>query len=250
MNGLEDLRELMWGARDGWSTVQATFREWQDVVRCEEAFDRFVAQEQPGSVGRFGGRIEAPPFRIKEWRVWARKPYRWRVETDTPNGSFVEVGDRAWRPDLAYHGYGPEALDPPDLLPLDNHVAWIFDPRIALTELDVRVVGSAVHSGREAVRLVAVPGEEARRSHAGPLVPSILGWGWTAHDFELLVDAERGVLLLLAALLDDEEFARLEVTEVAFDRNLPEDLLATHEPQPSGRDPVRTRSHLPRPWRL
>lgn len=86
-------------------------------------------------------------------------------------------GDRAWRPDLTYHGYGPEETEPPNLLPLDRLVSWVFDPRIALTELDVvRLAGESEHAGRKAVRMVAVPGEEARSSHTGPLIPSVLGW--------------------------------------------------------------------------
>jgi hypothetical protein len=248
---LDDLRQLMWNARERWTTVKATVRERVDATRAEEAFDRFEAQESPGSVARFGPEIDLPPYLTKEVRVWARKPYRWRVETDQWNGdSYAEVGDRAWRSDLTYHGYGPEETEPPNLLPLDDLVAWVFDPRIALTELDVvGMAGSTEHARREAVMLVAMPGEDARRSHTGPLIPSVLGWGWIAHDFELLVDAERGVLLRSSALLGGLEFARFEVVEVAFDEDLPEDVLQTEESEWMGPAPGSTDT-VPRPWRL
>lgn len=94
MDELDDLRELMWNARERWTTVRAMVREQVDARRSEEAFDRFEAQESPGSVARFGSYTELPPFLTKELRVWARKPYRWRVETDTwwDVDSYVEVG--------------------------------------------------------------------------------------------------------------------------------------------------------------
>jgi hypothetical protein len=201
----------------------------------EEALDRFITQEGSRSVGRLTRPgdsdederrrrlAEEPPFYETELRVWARKPYRWRIETEERQGhSYVDIGDKAWRPDLMYHGYGPEEFDPPDLLPLDDDVAWIFDPRIALTTFDIQVLGHTTHAGREAVRLLALSGEEMRRSSRGPLGSARYGWG--ANDYELLADAERGVLLRWAARLEGQEFDKLEVTEIVFDEELPEDI--------------------------
>ena len=121
-----------------------------------------------------------------------------------------------------YYGYGPEEFDPPDLLPLDDDVAWVFDPRIALTTFDVQVLGRTIHAGREAVRLLALPGEEMWRSTSGSLRSARGALG--ANDYELLADAERGVLLRWAARLEGGEFDKLEVTEIAFDEELPEDV--------------------------
>jgi hypothetical protein len=95
-----------------------------------------------------------------------------------------------------------------------------------------------------------MPGEEARRSHAGPLIASVLGWVWIAHDFELLADAERGLLLRSSALLDGQEVARAEVAEVAFDEDLPEH--STPYPR-TGTDwspPEATHETVYRLWRL
>jgi hypothetical protein len=232
VSDLVGLVESMRGARERWTTVRATLRKWYDVVLMQAALDRFVAQEPPGSVGRLvpeddaddgAERATEPRFWVTELRVWGRKPYRWRIETDWWYGaSEGEVGDRAWRSDLAHRGM--EELDPPDLPPLDATVAWVFDPRIALGEFDVvRVLGRTTHAGREATRVVATAGEEMRSGQTGPLWASnFLGWG--AEAFELLVDTERGALLRSAGLLGGEEFARIEVVEVGFDEDLPEDV--------------------------
>jgi hypothetical protein len=230
-----DILERMQDARERWSTVSATLLKWRHLALGEEALDRFIAQEDSRSVGRLTRPgdsdederrrrlVEEPPFYETELRVWARKPYRWRIETEERQGrSFVDVGDKAWRPDLMYHGYGPEEFDPPDLLPLDDNVAWIFDPRIALTTFDIQVLGHTTHAGREAVRLLALPGEEMRTSSRGPLGSARSGWG--ANDYELLADDERGVLLRWAARLEGQEFDKLEVTEIAFDEELSEDI--------------------------
>jgi hypothetical protein len=234
-----DILERMRDARERWSTVRATLLKWHDLALGEEALERFIAQEPPGSVGRLTRPgdsqdderrrrlAEEPPFYETMIRVWARKPYRWRIETEERHGrSYVDVGDKAWRPDLMYHGYGPEHFDPPNLLPLDDDVAWIFDPRIALTTFDIQVLGRTTRVGREAVRFLGLPGEEMRRSNSGPLGSARGALG--TDDYELLADAERGVLLRWAARLEGEEFERLEVTEIAFDEELAEDVF-NHE---------------------
>jgi hypothetical protein len=230
-----NILERMQDARERWSTLRSTLLKWRHLALGEEALDRFITQEGARSVGRLTRPgdsdederrrrlAEEHPLYETELRVWARKPYRWRIETEERQGhSYVDIGDKAWRPDLMYHGYGPEEFDPPDLLPLDDDVAWIFDPRIALTTFDIQVLGRTTHAGREAVRLLALPGEEMRRSSRGPLGTARSGWG--ANDYELLADAERGVLLRWAARLEGQEFDKLEVTEIVFDEELPEDI--------------------------
>lgn len=170
MEEFNNILERMQDARERWSTVRATLLKWRHLALGEEALDRFITQEGSRSVGRLTRPgdsdederrrrlAEEPPFYETELRVWARKPYRWRIETEERQGhSYVDIGDKAWRPDLMYHGYGPEEFDPPDLLPLDDDVAWIFDPRIALTTFDIQVLGRTTHAGREAVRLLALP---------------------------------------------------------------------------------------------
>ena len=47
-----------------------------------------------------------------------------------------------------------------------------------------------------------------------------------------MVDAERGVLLRCASRLGGEDFDALEVEEIHFDEQFPEDTFASREPLP------------------
>ena len=60
--------------------------------------------------------------------------------------------------------------------------------------------------------------------------PDPLYWG--ADEYEVLVDAERGVLLRCASRLAGEDFDALEVEEIHFDERFPEDTFASREPLP------------------
>jgi hypothetical protein len=50
-----------------------------------------------------------------------------------------------------------------------------------------------------------------------------------------------------SALLDGQEFARLEVVEVAFEEDVPEDVLHSEEPEWIGPTPKGTDETVPRP---
>jgi hypothetical protein len=89
------------------------------------------------------------------------------------------------------------------------------------TALDLRVEGTVMWAGREAVRLRGVPGEEWDWGWD----PDPLSWG--ADEYEAVVDAERGVLLRCASRLGGEDFDTLEVEEIHFDEQFPEDTFAS-----------------------
>ena len=74
--------------------------------------------------------------------------------------------------------------------------------------------------------MVGVPGEEwDRRWDPDPLI-------WGADEYEVVVDAERGVLLRCASRLEGKDFDALEVEEVHFDEELTEDVFSSREPLP------------------
>jgi len=81
-------------------------------------------------------------------------------------------------------------------------------------------------AGREAMRLRGVAGEEWDWEWD----PDPLSWG--ADEYEAVVDAERGVLLRCASRLRGEDFDALEVEEIHFDEQFPEDTFASREPLP------------------
>ena len=111
-------------------------------------------------------------------------------------------------------GFGPEF-----------EISHEFDPRVSHLELDaleLRPTGRARVAGREAIRVSAVkPG-------GWEYPPEPLWWG--ADDYELLVDAERGVILSLASRIDGRAFDVTEVLDVAFDEAFPEETFVLQLP--------------------
>ena len=123
-------------------------------------------------------------------------------------------------------------MDAPGWLPQATDTFWTmypFDPdggtplTLMLEDLELRVEGRAAWAGREAVRLVGgVPAE------GWEYLPEPLWWG--ADEYEVLVDAERGVLLRTACRLSGEDFDALEVEEIHYDERFPEEVFDSREP--------------------
>jgi hypothetical protein len=93
-----------------------------------------------------------------------------------------------------------------------------------LEEMALEVKGPVRRAGREAVRLVAVPLEELEYP------PEPLWWG--ADEYEVIVDAERGVLLRTASRLGGDDIDALEIEGIRFDERFPEDVFDSREPLP------------------
>ena len=119
----------------------------------------------------------------------------------------------------------------PGWLPEATDTFWTmypFDPdggtplTLMLEDLELRVEGRVRWAGREAMRLRGVPAEEWEYP------PEPLWWG--ADEYEVLVDAERGVLLRTACQLGGEDFGALEVEEIHFDERFPEDTFTSRDP--------------------
>lgn len=214
-----DILDLMRTSRERWGTVRATLRHWENPVLAREAM-RLLLPDVPPLSQAGESRSE-----VAMRRAWARKPYRWRIEYEGPDGEIVFVGDLAWSSPPRLPPNAPRRLRAersPDALLLeavDGTIAYTFDPWILLEELFIaRVLGRVEHAGREALKVSAM-------DQGSP--SSLLGWG--ADDYELLVDAERGMLLRSAARTEGKEFQVTEVLEIAFGEELPEDIFVTNE---------------------
>jgi hypothetical protein len=93
----------------------------------------------------------------------------------------------------------------------------MLDPARLVPSCDFQVLGRTLHAGRAAIRVKSQP-----RTRAAFISESGAFMGdWPQ---ELLVDAERGVLLRLVSLIDDEPFVITEFFDIAFDEELEDDL--------------------------
>ncbi|MBA2617207.1 MAG: hypothetical protein H0U91_03430 [Rubrobacter sp.] len=105
-----------------------------------------------------------------------------------------------------------------------NCISWTSRWRVRLRGRAGR--RCAWWAGREALRLVGVPG--ARWDPEWD--PDPLSWG--ADEYEVVVDAERGGLLRCASRLRGEDFDALEVEEIHFDEQLGGEVFDSRQPLP------------------
>jgi len=152
-----------------------------------------------GRMRRFGT-MSGPPGTSEQWR--------------SSIGGATRKEDPAWRWLATDYFWTMYPFDPDGGTPLTR----------ILEEMALGVEGPVRRAGREAVRLVAVPLKELEYP------PEHLWWG--ADEYEVVVDAERGVLLRTASRLGGEDIDALEVEEIHFDEEFPEDVFALREPLP------------------
>lgn len=248
----ETVIELMRSAPRRYETVRAALRYRGYGPAIKDARERYHASD----LGRLEARAEEPgtpppgghsepdgPFGWR-CRVWyadlnpATRGGRYRVELELPGevhpagGTHVYAWDGA-RALLDRRVGGGPAEDDPGWLLVAQDAFWTTYPfdsddisglPLFLDALDLRVEGTTRKAGREAIRLVCMPVEE------WDFDPEPLWWG--ADEYEVLVDAERGVILRCASRIGGEDFDALEVEEIHFDEPLPADVYTAPEPLP------------------
>jgi hypothetical protein len=207
-----DLAALLGGARV--RRASATLRSTDDPAATLHAWSSagpWQAEAAQGDPAVFG----LPPGpTVQESRQWVdRVGDRAREE----RGSLVlaREGTRWWR---AHPGIGPEAGEG------ELEVAAILDrwtdPQPLTQVLELSFAGDAQAGGRDALRVEAIPRDDA---FAAALTP--LGWG--AARWELLVDASRGMLLATTAFTaEGDPFRQVEALELTVDEPLDEALFA------------------------
>jgi hypothetical protein len=208
-----DLAALLGGTRV--RTASAVVRSADDpaaTLRAWSVAGPWQAEAAEGDPAVFG--LPAAPA-VSESRQWVdRAGDRAREE----RGPLVLVRDGGswWRthPDL-----GTEAGE--GVLEVAATLDRWTDPQPLTRALELSFVSGAEACGRAALRVSAVARGDA---FAGSLTP--LGWG--AARWELLVDAERGMLLGTAAFTaDGEAFRRVEALELRVDEPVDGALFAT-----------------------
>jgi hypothetical protein len=244
-----EILEIIHGASERYASVRAALRYRGDGPTIKAVRERFLRSEagrrtfgEPGEEirhhepdGPFGWRC----------RVWRIDDHRWRQELELPNGG-VEIAASTGRMRLVGApegppgtsevwerriGGGPAQDDPGWLMGTDTFwTMYPFDPAGfasidgELERLHLEAEYPVVWAGREAVLLRGVPVENWE-------YPPEPLW-WEADEYEIVVDAERGVLLRTVCRLAGEDFYALEVEEIHFDERFPEEVFTSREPLP------------------
>jgi hypothetical protein len=220
---LGEVLELMHTSEGRWRSLHAEGREWRDSALNLEAFMRMVERRRPGSVALFGDssrEAEEPEEVESPWRLWMEGMDRVRGEFSVGHGETVTaVVDGgtwwSWSPSTgALTNEGSQNAE----TGLGPGIALVH-PAAILPAVDLEVRGRTTTLGRSAYEVLAVPDMGDHEEDFGVLH----GIGSGAEEYELLADAERGVLLRTEARLHGRPFLILEMNKVAFDEKSPAD---------------------------
>jgi outer membrane lipoprotein-sorting protein len=223
---IDDLRELLSKAGSSFRTLHATVHQLTDDAGMYDAHVR----RNPDPVSRVSS---APrPKGVIEFleRIWTDGRGRWRIERSSyhqdprPPAVTVMDGSRWWMYSLETGAISNE--DEPDTTMGNRSVIEpLLDPSVLFETSDLRVTGTVMHAGREGI------GVRATTRAPNLQQPHIHGpFGFGDHH-DLIIDAERGVILRDIGFINDFQFWLTDVEKVSFDP-LFGDQIFTLEPPP------------------
>lgn len=222
MGKVGNVLELMHGARHRWVSIRATIRERRHEERAATAADRALERMLEGGRSTVSYRASRHETGVAEsemlTRIWLGSSGRVREEREIVAGAGeptigVRDGDWWWLYSPS-EGAVSNGGDSRQVAGIGDRTAVLFDPAPVTPGLDLEVLGRCRVGGRRGIRLRATP----REAVTPGLLPELdLG----AEAYELVVDAERGILLRTEAFAGGEPFSVVEVVDIAFDEKPP-----------------------------
>jgi len=219
---LGDVIALLLGARDRYRTVRATLS-----VRYEARSARMTLRHQHGEPDEATDVPDDFPeterrARAGILRVWLAPPDQIREEREGVLGGWrlgIRSGGSWWALDDEGDAYSNEK-EPEVDTDIGESTRLFFDPRPLVGALDLEVISETEIAGRAAIRL--------RGTRRVAQQPTELDFELhlTGDEFELDVDAERGVLLRKVARYGGVESSVEEMLEIGFDESFSPDTFA------------------------
>lgn len=208
--------ELLHAGDRRWRTLRAEGEEWVDGERARQAFLRSTPRGSPFD-------IQGPPDPVASdprWKAWLRRPAQSRLDFGGPHGErhlVIADGDRICtsHPRAGYQIRSSRGGRPDTFL---GPVVGLLTPYVLPAALDLEVRGRARFLDRDAFVVRGRP--------RGRMEMPQMWISRGADEVELGVDAERGAVLWLEHRFDGAPIRRVEMTEVAFDEDLDDDLFA------------------------
>lgn len=252
-----DIRSLLTRARESFDTIQLEWSaEFNGLVlarEMERSIPNFQQRLAEGSIARLEAKKtftstatreddgDDDPWSRHAWRAWWRKPSCWRDDYLWENGSgaaiqiacgdsssvYVSMMHRLYtnqRPDGLFARL-KSSLGPKNYFELPTvesrlREIHLVDPSFLTSGWELTVLDDRMHAGRNTVRVRAT-----RRATQ----PRLAYWDYIK-DYEILVDAERGILLRYAGIVDGEEVGIMSVRSVRFDELIPDTVFADQSP--------------------
>ena len=242
---LGTLLALLHGSDDRFRTVQATYRTWRHEERLREAF-RADAEEQKrrgASISSFSAVLSGdpePPETEETVRIW-RDGQRFREEHHggRRDGYYgVADGPLWWFWD---EGMGARSnQDNPSVgSGVGQELRVMLNPTPLLSSLRFRVAGNSQVAGRATVTAHATP--RAQDPRHGGFVRELHELGTGADHYQLEVDQERGVLLAVTAIRDEQPFHKITTLAIRFDEPIPAETFQFAPPEGEEIQPTRDR---------
>lgn len=245
-----ELSNLLFGAKERYSSVRAAIRHTVDGAVAEESKRRFVDWRfaQPGGSGL--GKLRTKEERRAHGpdvprdfylhyedaeevvRLWHEKPDRWREEWRSIGNALLRcvVFGGARGPRWVYEPPRTAIHDPAGTVEWSRQdprtdFSFMLDPSEELFYYALLDDATVHKTGRR----TTVAGREAVEVRIGTVSwgypPSIFHGFYAPNgttDHLLLVDSEVGTILRVAARLEGREFYVAEVTEIAYDEEFAE----------------------------
>lgn len=234
---------LLHGAADPFRTVQATYRTWRHEERLLEAF-RADAEEQK----RRGASIssvsavrsgEAEPTETEETvRIW-RDGERVREEHHggRRDGYYGVADGPLWWFWDEHMGARSNQDDPSVGSGIGQQLQVMLNPTPLLSSLHFRVAGNSQVADKATITAHATARPHDPRH--GTFRRELHALGTGAHHYQLEVDQERGVLLAVTAIRDEQPFHKITTLAIRFDEPIPAETFQFAPPEGEQIQPTR-----------
>jgi hypothetical protein len=238
------LLALLHGAGDPFRTVQATYRTWRHDERAGEAFRAHAEEQNPrGSfmVARaVGGSEPAPPETEETVRIW-RDGERLREERHggRRDGYYGIADGPLWWFWDEHMGAMSNQDDPSVGSGIGQELQIMLNPTPLLSSLRFRVVGSSQVAGNATISAHATPRPQDPRH--GRFVRELHELGAGADHYQLEVDRERGLLLAVTAIRDEQPFHKITTLAIRFDEPIPDETFQFTPPEGEEVQPTQSR---------
>jgi hypothetical protein len=233
---------LLQGAADPFRTVQATYRTWRHEERLREAFRADYEEQKRSSASisrvvafRRSGDPE-PPETEETVRIW-RDGQRFREE----HHGGQRDGHYGWV--WSEHTGATSNQDDPSVGGgVGQELRVMLNPTPLLSSLRFRVAGNSQVAGRATVTAHATP--HPQDPCHGRFLRELHQLGTGADHYQLEVDQERGVLLAVTAIRDEQPFYKITTLAIRFDAPIPAETFQFTPPEGEEIQPSRARHRL------
>jgi hypothetical protein len=229
MGDLAKVLDLLQNSPDRWDSVRMAGREWRNVTRLTQAWEHSVSVMGGNSIRLSAfqrdtdeAEFSVPEETVEKWRFWKKKPdlIRTQFQVGNETATAVFVGPQWWSrtPGMGLITNGGSPHSGHGLGPAEG----LVDTPSLLSVLRVDDVSNTTFLSRPAYVATAKPANLDEQ--LSPFVLHALGVG--ADRYELVIDAEVGIVLRSQADVGGEAFRILEVEEFGIDEVLAESLFS------------------------